>query len=128
MRNIRHFHMTTQQFVTTDDYRALGEIGLVFIDGRHTQEQAKYDYEAFEKILAPRGFVVFHDSMIMRDDKVYGSDNAYQMTVKYFIDHLKGDPSLQLFDVPFGSTGMTLLRKLDGESSRSLHDWLEPPN
>jgi len=50
------------------------------------------------------------------------------MTVKYFVDHLKRDPSLQLIDVPFGSTGMTLLRKLDGESVRPLHDWLEPPN
>ena len=127
-RNIRHFRMTTQEFVATDHYRKLGEIGLVFIDGRHTEEQARFDYDAFEKFLAPRGFVVLHDSMVVRDDKVYGSENAYPMTVKSFVDRLKRDPSLQLLDVPFGSTGMTLLRKLDGEQSRPLHDWLEPPN
>ena len=119
--------MTTQNFVTTNDYRALDEIGLLFIDSRHTKEQAKIDYEAFDRKLASRGIVLLHDSMVMRDDKVYGADNAYLMTVKLFVDELKSDASLQLLDLPFGSTGLTLLRKLDGEASRALHDWLEPP-
>ena len=66
--------------------------------------------------------------MIVRPDKVYGAENAYGMSVKYFVDRLKKDPSLQLLDLPFGSTGMTLLRKLDGESSRDLQAWLEEPN
>jgi predicted O-methyltransferase YrrM len=128
VKNIRHFRMTTQEFVNTADYRSLGEIGLLFIDGRHTEEQASFDYRAFEGLLAPRGIVMLHDSMIVRPDKVYGAENAYPMSVKSFVDGLKEDPSLQLLDLPFGASGMTLLRKLDGESSRDLQAWLEDPN
>ncbi|HKY63909.1 MAG TPA: class I SAM-dependent methyltransferase [bacterium] len=125
--NVRHFRMTTQEFVGTEDYRALGQVGLVFIDGYHTAEQAQFDYEAFEKLLEPRGFVLFHDSLVVRDDKVYGAEKAYPMSVKHFIDRLKSDSSLQLFDLPFGATGLTLLRKVEWDPARSLHDWLDGP-
>lgn len=127
VKNIRHFQMTTQEFVATPEYRQLGAIGLLFIDGRHTEEQASFDYGAFEALLEPRGFVMLHDSMVVRPDKVYGAENAYGMGVKFFVDRLKNDPSLQLMDLPFGSTGVTVLRKLDGESSRDLQAWLEGP-
>ena len=123
--NIRHFPMTTQQFIATGDYRALGKLGLVFIDGLHTAEQASFDYDAFSGLLEPRGLVMFHDSMIVRPDKVYGSEKAYGMSVKLFVDRLKQDPSLQLLDLPFGHTGLTLLRKLDEEASRDPYDWLD---
>ncbi|MEZ5833656.1 MAG: class I SAM-dependent methyltransferase [Dongiaceae bacterium] len=123
--NIRHFPMTTQAFVTTSDYRALDKIGLIFIDSLHTEEQASFDYHAFSGLLEPRGFVMLHDSMIIRPDKVYGGEKAYGMSVKYFVDRLKKDSMLQLLDVPFGHTGLTLLRKLDGEASRNLYDWLD---
>lgn len=126
--NIRHFRMTTQEFVASNDYGALDEIGLVFIDGRHTAEQSRYDYEAFDPLLAPRGLIVLHDSMVIRDDKVYGPENAYKMTVKNFVDQLKDDRSVQVFDLPFGATGLTLVRKLNGDLSRPLHEWLDDPN
>jgi predicted O-methyltransferase YrrM len=128
VHNIRHFRMTTQEFVTTVEYRELGEVGLLFIDGRHTEDQARFDYCAFEALLEPRGLVMLHDSMIVRPDKVYGAENAYPLSVKNFVDELKNDASLQLLDLPFGSTGLTLLRKLGEESSRDLHAWLEDPN
>lgn len=123
--NIRHLAMTTQDFVTTDDYRRLERVGLVFIDGLHTEQQASFDYGAFAPLLEPRGFVLLHDSMIVRPDKVYGSEKAYGMSVKLFVDRLKQDPSLQLLDIPFGHTGLTLLRKLDEEASRDPYDWLD---
>ena len=75
-----------------------------------------------------KGQWMHHEGMAGAVQKVYGAENAYGMSVKYFVDRLKNDPSLQLLDLPFGSTGMTLLRKLDGESSRYLHAWLEEPN
>lgn len=125
LANIRHFRMTTQEFVETDLYRNLGEIGLLFIDGKHTADQANFDYDAFSGFLAPRGVIMLHDSMVVRADKVYGADHAYTMTVKEFVDRLKGDPSLQLFDLPFGDTGLTLLRKLDEEATRDVTEWLE---
>jgi predicted O-methyltransferase YrrM len=123
--NIRHFRMTTQEFVKTSEYRELGKLGLVFIDSLHTEQQAQFDYEAFSPLLEPRGFVMLHDSMIVRPDKVYGGDKAYGMSVKYFVDRLKQDPMLQLLDLPFGHTGLTLLRKLDEEATRNPYDWLD---
>ena len=127
VENVRHFCMTTQQFVETSAYKSLGEIGILFIDGRHTKEQAKFDYDSFRSLLAPRGLVLLHDSMVVRDDKVYGADKAYKMTVKFFVDELKTDPSVQVFDLPFGASGLTMLRMLDGEAARPLHEWLGDP-
>jgi len=127
VENIRHFRMTTQEFVGSSEYGLLDELGLVFIDGRHTQEQAAFDYNAFKPLLSPRGLVLLHDSMVVRDDKVYGADKAYKMTVKYFVDRLKEDASLQVFDLPFGASGLTLVRSLDGEASRPLNEWLGDP-
>lgn len=125
LENIRHFRMTTQEFVRTEAYGALGEVGLVFIDGHHTEEQARFDYAAFEGMLGPRGFALFHDSMVVRDDKVYGAERAYEMRVKYFVDQLKTDPALQVMDWPFGVSGLTLVRKLDPNAPDPLREWIE---
>jgi predicted O-methyltransferase YrrM len=122
--NVRHYLMTTQQFVQTDAYRQLGHIGMLFIDGYHSVEQARFDYEAFEALLAPRGVVLFHDSMVVRPSEIYGADRTYDIEVKRFLDELKADPALQLFDLPFG-TGLTLLRKLDDASSEPLLEGLQ---
>jgi len=43
VENIRHYLMTTQQFIEPEPYRALDEVGIVFIDGLHTEEQARFD-------------------------------------------------------------------------------------
>jgi predicted O-methyltransferase YrrM len=111
--NIEHHQMTTQEFVTTETYSTLGEIGLLFVDGYHSAEQARFDYEAFRDRLTPRSFVLFHDSMSERESTIYGSDKKYTLSVRRFIDELKGDASLQVLDVPFG-TGLTMVRKTTG--------------
>jgi predicted O-methyltransferase YrrM len=108
--NIRHFLMTTQQFVTSENYRSLGEIGLVFIDGYHSEEQARFDYEAFQGNLSFDGVILFHDSVRVRTSRMYGADRPYEHRVKCFVDKLKDDPGLQVFDLPF-SDGITLVRK-----------------
>jgi predicted O-methyltransferase YrrM len=110
LENVRHYQMTTQQFVETEDYRGLGELGLLFVDGYHSAEQARFDYRAFEGRLAARGIALFHDSMTLRRSDIYGDDRAYDVRVKDFIDELERDPGLQVFDVPYG-TGLTLVRK-----------------
>ena len=43
--NVRHFLMTTQQFVQTEVYRSLEHAGIVFIDGYHSLEQVRFDWE-----------------------------------------------------------------------------------
>lgn len=108
--NVEHFLMTTQQFVMSEKYRFLAEVGIVFVDGYHSEEQARFDYEAFQGRLSAEGIVLFHDSVRVRTSKMYGPDRLYEHRVKYFVDSLKTDSSLQVFDLPFGD-GITLVRK-----------------
>lgn len=122
--NVRHFRMTTQEFTGTETYRTLGQVGLVFIDGYHSEEHARADYEAFAPFLAPRGFVLFHDSMVVRPDRVYGNDRAYEMRVKYAVDALKTDPGLQVLDLPYGVSGLTIVRRRE-EGDEPRRTWFE---
>jgi predicted O-methyltransferase YrrM len=115
VRNVRHFPMTTQEFARTEACRALEGIGLVFIDGYHSEEQVRFDYETFAGRLAPRGMILFHDSMLVRTSTIYGPGRAYETRVKPFLDGLRRDPSVELLDVPFGS-GLTILRRRDGSA------------
>ncbi len=110
LRNIQHFPLTTQQFVETESYRALGPLGIVFVDGYHSEEQARYDFEAFRDRLAPNGIMLFHDSVRIRTSRIYGPDRLYEHRVKCFIDTLKRDAQWQVFDLPF-SDGVTLVRR-----------------
>ncbi|HVM46425.1 MAG TPA: class I SAM-dependent methyltransferase [Candidatus Acidoferrum sp.] len=110
--NVRHFCMTTQQFVQTDTYRSLPPVGLLFVDGYHSEEQARFDYEAFAGRLAPNGIALFHDSVRVRPSRVYGPGCVYEHRVKCFMDTLKRDPGLQVFDLPFFD-GLTLVRKAE---------------
>jgi len=112
VKNIRHFLMTTQQFATSESYRLLGEVGLVFIDGYHSEEQARFDYATLENHLSPEGIVLLHDSAAVRISRMYGDDRAYEHRVKCFVDELKKNERLQVFDLPFGR-GITLVRKLE---------------
>ncbi|CAG0941038.1 hypothetical protein GPROT2_01207 [Gammaproteobacteria bacterium] len=119
LANIEHHLATTQAFVRTPAYAALHGVGLLFIDGYHTAEQARFDYEAFAARLAPRAIVMFHDSMLSRRSTLYGEQAAYEVSVSRYIDELKRDPSLQLLDLPFG-TGLTLLRRCGGSDDEPL--------
>ena len=110
--NVQHFLMTTQQFVESEVYRALDRVGIVFVDGYHSEPQARFDYEAFEGLLAPDGVILFHDSVRIRETRIYGPDCAYEHRVKCFVEELKDNPSLQVFDLPFGD-GVALVRKVN---------------
>jgi hypothetical protein len=54
-----HYCMTSDAFFTY----AIGshEYDLIFIDGLHTAEQVKKDFENALKVLSPNGFIVLHD-------------------------------------------------------------------
>ena len=115
--NVEHFLMTTQQFVESDTYRALGETAIVMIDGYHTAQQARYDYEAFQHLVPPHGVILLHDSLNVDTVNIYGPERAYQRSVKYFVEQLKNDPQLQVFDLPFAG-GLTLVQNaLQGKSA-----------
>jgi predicted O-methyltransferase YrrM len=111
--NIRHRLATTQDFVASPEIGALGPVDLLFVDGLHTAEQARFDYEAFRNHLSPRSVVLFHDSMRDGESRIYGDDSGYPVTVRSLMDEYRRDPGLQVFDLPFGA-GLTLLRKATG--------------
>jgi len=120
LHNVRHFAMTTQQFVETDDYKSLTNVGLLFVDGYHTAEQAKFDHKAFANRLAPRAFTLFHDSMVERRSTIYGEGRSYQMDVGDYMRELAVHPDLQVMDFPFG-TGLTMVRSIkDGRGTPHL--------
>jgi predicted O-methyltransferase YrrM len=110
LSNIRHFAMTTQQFVESDVFRALQPVGLLFVDGYHSEEQARFDFNAFRDRLTPDGVALFHDSIRVRKSRIYGDDKHYEHRVKFFIDKLKSDPAWQVFDLP-QADGVTLVRR-----------------
>jgi hypothetical protein len=108
--NIKHYLMTTQQFVETETYRSLSETAIVMIDGYHTSQQARYDYEAFQHLVPQYGVILLHDSLNLSTVNLYGADRAYQRSVKYFVDQLKADSRLQILDLPFAG-GLTMVHK-----------------
>lgn len=108
--NIKHHLMTTQEFVETDVYRSLDNLGVVFVDGYHTEAQARYDFEAFKDKIAPEGLILLHDSGRIRLSRLYGDGKHYNHSVKHFTDYLKTVREFEAFDLPFGD-GVTLVRR-----------------
>ena len=111
--NIRHHRATTQEFVQSAGFRELDEIGMLFIDGLHTAQQARFDYESFRDRLAPGALVFFHDTLRVRMSRIYGDDKPYEHRVKDFVGELRRDPALELLDLPVGD-GLTILRRRSG--------------
>jgi predicted O-methyltransferase YrrM len=108
--NIIHYQATTQQFVASEAYCKLQNVGLVFIDGFHSAEQAQLDFEALADKLAPQGIILLHDSIWRLQSGIYGPGREYTHSVSDFIDALKHRPEWQTFDLPFGS-GVTMVRR-----------------
>lgn len=111
LENIEHHRLTTQEFVGTEAYRALDRVGLLFVDGYHTAEQARFDHEVFAALLTRDAHVLFHDSIRPKLSDLYGVDRAYLHTVHLYIDELKRRPELQVIDFPFGA-GLSLVRRV----------------
>lgn len=110
--NVCHHCMTTQAFVRSGAFDAVEDIGLLFVDGLHTFEQAQFDHEAFRDRLAPGALVLFHDSARVRTSRIYGEDRAYEHRVKDYMELLRGDPELEQLSLPVAD-GVTVLRRRD---------------
>lgn len=107
---ISHFKMTTEEFATTDTYRSLDNIGLLFVDGFHDAEHARFDFEVFRNKLGASAITVFHDSVREFVTGVYGPEKTYVHDVYRFIETLRSEPDFEVLDLPFAS-GITLVRK-----------------
>lgn len=107
--NIRHYRYTTQDFVKTDIYEKLSNIGIVMIDGYHSAEQARFDYLAFMEKMAAESVFLFHDSIHKRMSTKYGKDHPYEHTVCQLMVRLQETKGLETITLPFGS-GVTLIK------------------
>src|SRR5262245_55747459 len=110
--NIAHHLQTTQQFVESAAYRELESVGLVFVDGFHSAEQARFDFEAFAGRLTAGGMILLHDSVWRMSTGIYGQDQRYIHSVVDFIAELKQQPEWQVLDFPFGD-GVTAVRRAE---------------
>jgi predicted O-methyltransferase YrrM len=108
--NITHHLTTTQEFVDSHAYRKLNNIGILFVDGFHSAEQARFDFDAFADKLAPQGLVLLHDSIWRLRSKIYGPGREYVYDVTDFITELKSRGGWQVLDLPFGD-GVTVVRR-----------------
>ncbi|MDB4492486.1 class I SAM-dependent methyltransferase [Akkermansiaceae bacterium] len=66
----------------------LKDVELIFIDGSHLYEDAKFDIENYHKILQPGGYYVIHDYNLPLDNKWAGVRKATD-------DFLKNNPSFR---------------------------------
>ena len=110
LHNVEHFQLTTEQFANSDRFDNLDNVGMLFVDGFHDVEHAKFDFETFEPLLGPTAVTIFHDSVREFVSGIYGDGKSYMQDVYLYMDELKANPDYQVFDFPFDS-GMTLVRK-----------------
>ena len=110
LNNIKHYRMTTQEFKSSDIYRDLGKIDILFVDGLHTYEQAKFDHQTFEPLLSDNSICLFHDSIETHESDIYGNDRKYTYSVNNYMNELK-ELGYQVLDIPF-EFGLSLVRKI----------------
>jgi hypothetical protein len=116
--NIVHHRATTQEFIGTPAFASIADVGMLYIDGYHTAEQARFDHRAFEGRLSPDAVVLFHDSVRERVTRIYGEASAYRHTVCRYMDELRRDQRVEVFSLP-QADGVTLVKKAGDIAGRS---------
>lgn len=111
--NVRHHPCTTEEFVASPRIARITDVGMLFVDGYHTAEQARFDHESFAPRLTADAIVLFHDSIRERTSAVYGEDRVYTHTVVRYIEELRRDARYEVFCIPMAD-GVTLVRRRDG--------------
>jgi hypothetical protein len=67
---VRWLRMTGVEAAAASETAALGGIEFLFIDGDHTYDGLRCDWEAWSALLVPGGFVALHDSCSSRERNI----------------------------------------------------------
>lgn len=106
---IEHRLQTSQQVISDPGFSEL-DVDLLFIDGLHTEEQCRLEFESFFPRLTPGSITLFHDSHSQISSGIYGDDNRYDHTTWRYIEELRNRPDLQVFDLAIDQ-GITLVQR-----------------
>lgn len=107
--NVDHHCVTTQEFVQSSAWKELGDVGILLVDGYHSEEQSRFDHEAFTEHLGDTGYALFHDSVREKVSRIYGADNPYVHDVCFYMDTLRRDPAWEVVALPFDD-GLCMVR------------------
>ena len=114
--NIDHHAATTQAFVEGPAWQGLSRrVGIAFVDGYHSAEQARFDHESVEPLLVGGGYVLFHDSVRERTSRIYGADRPYVHTVSRYMNDLRAGRAFEVLSLPFGD-GLCIVRRTGAEA------------
>ena len=114
--NVDHHCMTTQDYVGSAAYRELGDVGILLVDGFHSESQARFDHEAFAGRLACDGYALFHDSEREFTSPIYGPGKHYVHDVYRYMDTLRRDPAYEVLMLPFDQ-GLCMVRSIGAISA-----------
>lgn len=106
---IRHFAETSQQFLAANRLET-GSIDLLFIDGFHTYEACKFEFEGFFPFLRECAITLFHDSSSRHVSKIYGEDKQYEHSVWRYIDELRTRQELEVINIEIAQ-GVALVKR-----------------
>lgn len=109
---IRHYCETSQEFLAAGRLD-LGSIDLLFIDGYHTEEQCRLEFEGFWPLLSERAVSLFHDSSSRIVSKIYGPEKRYEHTVWRFVDELRARPDLEVVNLEIAQ-GVAMVKRRVG--------------
>lgn len=62
--NFKRFKVESQinhQKISSQEFKLIGEIDMLFIDGEHSFAGVSHDYYKFQKYVKKGGYIVFHD-------------------------------------------------------------------
>lgn len=100
---LKHIPMTTQEVM---DQRIISPgVDILYIDGDHSYQGVKYDFDHFFPLLRREGFALLHDAAAT-------GKGLTRMEVGQFIEQeLRGRDDLEIILLPFDQ-GLALIRKL----------------
>ena len=87
-QDFKLFIENSQTAITRDKVKEFcPEYDLIFIDGDHSYDGVKKDFELYKELLSPRGFIVFHD---IDPDHIFKGDKGGGDVWKFWQDLSEG--------------------------------------